>query len=601
MTNSHNTIQLILPTELGEFMTLTNQIRPTSVFLVSGGAKGITAKCAIRLAQQYPCKFILLGRSELLDSEPNLAKDCFDEPALKKRIMEHLLSLGEKPTPISVQKFYNKISSNREIKQTLAAIQQAGSDAEYLSVDVTDAYTLQQKLATVVERTGAITGIIHGAGNLADKLIEKKTEQDFEKVYTAKVKGLENLLSCVKPSQLEYLVLFSSVTGFYGNVGQSDYAIANEILNKSAHLVKQRYPECHVVAINWGGWDSGMVTLELKKEFVRRGIDIIPVETGTQMLVNELHPANRGTTQVVIGSPLVPPPAPLDPELRNYRIRRRLSLLANPFLLDHSIAGKPVLPATCAVSWIINACEQIYPGYKFFCYTDFKVLKGITFNETLANEYILDLQEIGKTDSQEILFLAKIWSKNSEGKIHYHFSIAQVQLVRELPKHPTYEHLNLEEDKIITNTGKDFYQTGKSTLFPLFHDASFQELKRVINISPEKITTECVWHEITDKQQGQFPVAWVNPYSIDLSTHPLWIWMQHFHQEICLPGGIQKYEQFLETPCNTSFYVSCEVKAKTATSVTADFIVHDHQGQVYSRLLGGKGIIIPTQSLRTGE
>ena len=91
-------------------MTTQTPIRPSSVFLVSGGAKGITAKCAIRLAQQYPCKFILLGRSELLDSEPNLAKDCFDEPALKKRIMEHLLSLGEKPTPISVQKFWSLYS-----------------------------------------------------------------------------------------------------------------------------------------------------------------------------------------------------------------------------------------------------------------------------------------------------------------------------------------------------------------------------------------------------------------------------------------------------------------------------------------------------------
>ncbi|MBD2770728.1 SDR family NAD(P)-dependent oxidoreductase [Iningainema tapete] len=578
-------------------MTAT-QIRTSSVFLVSGGAKGITAKCAIKLAQHHPCKFILLGRSELQENEPDWAKSCLEEPALKKAIMENLLSLGEKPTPISVQKLYNKITSSREIKQTLAAIQQTGSQAEYLSVDVTNLEALQQKLTAVIERNGQITGIIHGAGNLADKLIEKKTEQDFEKVYTAKVKGLENLLTCVKPSQLEYLVLFSSITGFYGNIGQSDYAIANEILNKSAHLVKQRYPACHVVAINWGGWDSGMVTPELKKEFARRGIDILPVETGTQMLVNELHPSNQETAQVIIGSPLIPPAIALNTELRTYRIRRQLSLTSNPFLLDHVIAGKPVLPATCAVSWIVDSCEQLYPGYRFLSHTDFKVLKGITFNETLASEYILDLQEIAKTDAQEIVFQAKIWSKTTEGKINYHFSIAQVQLVKEIPNSPTYEQLNLNEDQIITITGKDFYQTQTPTIFPLFHGASFQELQRVLNISPEKITTQCTWSEINDQQQGQFPVGWVNPYSIDLSTHPLWIWMQHFHQEICLPAGIQRYEQYSRTPYNTPFYVSCEVKTKTASSVTADFIVHDSQGKIYSRLLGGKGTIIPTQSLK---
>ncbi len=91
-------------------MTQT-QTRPASVYLVSGGAKGITAECTIKLAQKQPAKFILLGRSELLEIEPDYAQNCAEEPALKKRIMENLQSQGEKPTPISVQKIYNKIHS----------------------------------------------------------------------------------------------------------------------------------------------------------------------------------------------------------------------------------------------------------------------------------------------------------------------------------------------------------------------------------------------------------------------------------------------------------------------------------------------------------
>ncbi len=588
-------ISLPLIAARGKFMTTVAQIRPSSVFLVSGGAKGITAKCAIRLAQQYPCKFILLGRSELLETEPEWAKDCFDEATLKKRIMEYLLSLGEKPTPMSLQKVYNQISSSREIKETLAAIQKAGGQAEYISADVTDVSALNQKLATAVERIGQITGIIHGAGNLADKLIEKKTEQDFEKVYTAKVQGLENLLSCIKPSQLEHLVLFSSVTGFYGNIGQSDYAIANEILNKSAHLIKQKYPQCHVVAINWGGWDSGMVTPELKKEFARRGIDIIPVEAGTQMLVREMHLANHNTTQVVIGSPMTPPAATIEPELRSYRIRRKLALAANPFLQDHVIAGNPVLPATCAVSWMSDVCEKLYPGYKAFSSTDFRIFKGITFNETLADEYILDLQETSKNiDTHEVNFLCKISSKTPEGKTIYHFS-TQVKLLRDIPPAPTYENLNLVEDNIITTTGKDFYQTGESALF---HGSTFQQLRRVINISPDKITVECFWQEIDKTKQGQFPAYWINGFTTDLSTHPLWIWLYHYHQEICLPGQQERYEQFAKTPYNQPFYVSCEIKSKTQTGVVADFFVHDQQGTIYSQLLGGKGIIFPAKLMR---
>lgn len=575
-------------------MTQTAQLSPSSVFVVSGGAKGITAECTIKLAQQQPCKFILLGRSELLETEPDFAQNS-DESALKKCIMENLLSQGEKPTPMSVQKIYNKITSSREIKNTLAAIQKTGAKAEYISVDVTDTQALQEKLANAVQHLGPITGIIHGAGNLADKLIEKKTEQDFEKVYTAKVQGLENLLTCVNPSQLQHLVLFSSVTGFHGNIGQSDYAIANEILNKSGHIFKQQYPSCHVVAINWGAWDSGMVSPELKKAFAERGIEVIPVEAGTQMLVNELHPAYRENTQVVIGSPLVPFARELDSELCTYRMRRRMTVEENPFLLDHAIAGSPVLPATCALSWMIDSCEQLYPGYRFFAAQDFKILKGITFNESLASEYILDVEEISKTNAQQITFNTKISSKNANEKTFYHFS-AQIQLLLEIPTIPIYDAVNLESDNIITLTGKSFYQNGETTLF---HGPSFQEIQKVLNITTEKITTQCLWEQISDKQQGQFPVQWVNPYTTDLSMHALWVWTQHFHQEGCLPGQVAKYEQFATTPPNEPFYVSCEVKAKTPSSATADFIIHNREGQVYSRLLGAKAIIWSMKLLRS--
>ncbi|MFN6461388.1 MAG: SDR family NAD(P)-dependent oxidoreductase [Nostoc sp. DedVER02] len=575
-------------------MTQTAQLSPSSVFVVSGGAKGITAECTIKLAQQQPCKFILLGRSELLETEPDFAQNS-DESALKKCIMENLLSQGEKPTPMNVQKIYNKITSSREIKKTLAAIEKTGAKAEYISVDVTDTPALQEKLATAVQNLGPITGIIHGAGNLADKLIEKKTEEDFEKVYTAKVQGLENLLACVNPNQLQHLVLFSSVTGFYGNPGQSDYAIANEILNKSAHIFKQSYPSCHVVAINWGAWDSGMVTAELKKIFQERKIDIIPIAVGAQMLVKEMDNANHATAQVVIGSPLVPMAAELDSELRTYRIRRQMTLEANPFLHDHTIADSPVLPATCAMTWIINASEQLYPGYRLFNYQDFKVLKGITFNETLAKEHILEIEEISKVNLERIELKAKISSKNPEGRIHFHFS-AQLNLQREIPDAPIYESLNLEPDNIITATGKAFYQNGGATLF---HGPGFQEVKRVLNISPERITTECLWPELTAQEQGQFPVQWVNPYTTDLSMHALWIWTQHFHEEGCLPGKVEKFEQFEMIPHNETFYVSCEILAKTPSSAIANFIIHDRQGKIYSRMLGAHAIIWSMKMLRS--
>ncbi len=572
-------------------MTPKVKINPSSVFLVSGGAKGITAKGVIKLAQRFKCKWILLGRSDIAGDEPTWARDYFNESELKKRIMESLLAQGEKPTPKRVQEMFKTLSSRREIQKTLSALEQAGSQAEYLSVDVTDAIALREKLAPVVERFGPISGIIHGAGNLADKLIDKKTEQDFAMVYNPKVKGLENLLRCVSANQLDYLVLFSSVVGFYGNAGQADYALANEILTKSAHLVKQHHPDCHVVAINWGPWDSGMVTPELKKAYAARNIEILPVEGATQMLVKELDAAHQQTAQVIIGNPLPAPVTNLGPELHTHRIHRQLTLAANPFLEDHVIAGSPVLPATCAIAWMTNACEELYPGYKFFSLANFKVLKGIIFDKNLASEYILDLKEIVKNNSHEIEFEAKISSKNKKEKIRYHFS-TQVKILRQIPVPLTYDSLNLTPDQTIPSSRKSFYQNGALSLF---HGSSFQGVERILNVSSEKLTAQCVVPSLEERQQGQFPLQTFNPYIGDVQSHSIWLWLQHFHHSVCLPEGIAKFEQFAEVPFSKPFYLSMEVKSKTKTTVVADIITHNQQGKIYSYMEGAKATILPSK------
>ena len=78
-----------------------------------------------------------------------------------------------------------------------------------------------------------------------DKLIEKKTSQDFDAVCSTKINGLDALLKSVDQEKLTHLLIFSSAAGFYGNAGQSDYAIANEVLNRIALLFSQKHPKCH--------------------------------------------------------------------------------------------------------------------------------------------------------------------------------------------------------------------------------------------------------------------------------------------------------------------------------------------------------------------
>ena len=57
-----------------------------TVLLVSGGAKGVTAECIIRLAQSHPARFIVTGRSQIMD-EPAWARG-LENDALQKASIE---------------------------------------------------------------------------------------------------------------------------------------------------------------------------------------------------------------------------------------------------------------------------------------------------------------------------------------------------------------------------------------------------------------------------------------------------------------------------------------------------------------------------------
>jgi len=565
-------------------------ITPDTVVLVSGGARGITAQCVIKLAHHAPCKFLLLGRTPVNEPLPGWALDCPDDAELKRRAMTQLATQGKKATPQAVEKLFRQVRAQQEVEATLQAVRRTSSVVEYVNLDVTaPVQVLQKELAGPVQRLGKINGIIHGAGTLSDRRIEKKTIQDFETVFTPKVDGLRNLLKVAPAGQLDFLVLFSSVVGFFGNIGQADYAMANEVLNKAAYQIKREYPTCHVVSIDWGPWDSGMVTPELKRAFAERDMTVISTDAGADMLVKEItsqHTVDDQPVQIVVGQLPTRAASDISGELQKFEIRRHLSLDANPFLLDHQIGLYPVLPATCAASWIASVCEQLFPGFTFYQLEDFKVLKGIVFDENLAHEHILELNEIEKVPGERVKFAARIWSKGKSGRPLYHYSL-NVTLLRDMP--PTTIHNLTLPPSAGTDAGilgKALYEDGT-----LFHGPSFQGVQRVISLGEDRLVLECLLQPIPPDRQGQFPLQTYNPFAYDAIVQSLLIWAQRYYQAPCLPSHLVKLEQFRAIPFGILSLVDMKIVSHNQTSVVADIIVTDPQGVVLAKFTSLQGTI----------
>jgi acyl carrier protein len=348
-----------------------------SVVVVSGGARGVTAACVIALAHARRCKIVLLGRSPLNLQDAAKFAGCKTEAELKRTLIAEAQASGSMPKPADVARHVSQILATREIQATQDAIVQAGGQCKYVATDVQDATAVASALAGVRAEWGPIRAVVHGAGVLADKLLGEKTDEQFGRVFDTKVLGLRALLDATSEDPLTALCLFSSIAARTGNVGQADYAMANEVLNMVAVSEQQRRGRaCAVRSIGWGPWEGGMVTPSLKTHFEHMGVALIPLDVGARMFVTELECGTSDTVLVVSG-PAGTGPLGSDRTSSESSVELRVQRESQAFLADHRVAGAVVAPVVMVLEWLTRAARDAYPQLHVAAVRNLKVLRGI--------------------------------------------------------------------------------------------------------------------------------------------------------------------------------------------------------------------------------
>jgi malonyl CoA-acyl carrier protein transacylase len=274
-----------------------------SVLLVTGGARGVTASVALALARDYRPKMVVVGTSPLPSEEDEATRDVEDRDALKRIFIERMREAApESASPAQVQAALDRLIKDREIRANLAGMRAAGAEVDYLAVDVGDEKAFGRLIDDVYEKWGHIEGVIHGAGIIQDKLARQKKLESFDAVYSTKVAAARVLARKLRPECLRFLIFFSSVAARFGNSGQTDYAAANEALNKFADRLSQEWLHVNVVSINWGPWDGGMMSEPLLRLMEKRNIQPIPLQTGVRMCVEELARRHSGAAEILIAA-----------------------------------------------------------------------------------------------------------------------------------------------------------------------------------------------------------------------------------------------------------------------------------------------------------
>ena len=264
------------------------EIDENSVVLVTGGARGITALIGRAMARRYRCTLELVGRSAGLDAEDEdeELRTIADEPTIRRLLAERM-SRTAPVTPAAVEQRCRQIVAAREIRATLEAMREAGARVEYHCADVRDPRGFGALIDRLLVKHGRIDGVLHGAGLIEDKLLRDKTLESFDRVFSTKFAGA-SVLARKLAHDARFFVLFSSVAGAFGSRGQTDYAAANDALDKLAHHLHNTM-RGRVLSIGWGPWRGvGMVRPELEREYQRRGIALISPEAGVEGFFREL-------------------------------------------------------------------------------------------------------------------------------------------------------------------------------------------------------------------------------------------------------------------------------------------------------------------------
>ncbi|MEU1802363.1 SDR family NAD(P)-dependent oxidoreductase [Streptomyces sp. NPDC019937] len=261
-----------------------------SVVVLVGGARGITARCAIALASAARCRIELLGRTpEPTGPEAPDTAAAHDETALRAA-----LAARGGATPAGIEREAARILAGREVASTLAELGALGSRVRYRSVDVRDDAAVLQAVKQIHADHGRLDGAVYAAGVIEDRLIAEKPAESFGRVFGTKVDGARTLLDALAelPEPPSFTVLFGSISAALGNRGQVDYAAANDALETLGARWRARTGR-RALTVHWGPWapvgaHAGMVTPELGREYARRGISLIDPEEGALALLREL-------------------------------------------------------------------------------------------------------------------------------------------------------------------------------------------------------------------------------------------------------------------------------------------------------------------------
>lgn len=163
-------------------------------YLITGGTKGLGLEIASWLIDKGAKNLVLLSRS------------------------------GDKDPKVS-----SRIDSLRKL----------GANIKVYAVDVANLEGMTNVFSNIENELPPLDGIFHGAMVLDDGFLLDMNNERFKKVLKPKIDGTIILHELSKKFELNFFVMFSSLSSLIGHLGQANYVVANTMLDSFSYVRKK--------------------------------------------------------------------------------------------------------------------------------------------------------------------------------------------------------------------------------------------------------------------------------------------------------------------------------------------------------------------------
>ena len=258
--------------------------------IFTGSGRGIGAMLSQKIAAQYHSKIIVLDIIEIQEKTPLWASMNEAElAALKKQIWEDLKAdKTQKATPVMLERAFGRVKDSITLYNNLQKLRDLGSEVEYYHCDVMNSSMVKEVCTKIKAKNGRVDGLIHFAGLERSKLIYDKDPAEYYRIFDVKATSFASFLANNIVRDDGFFAFASSIAGKYGNLGQSDYASANDYLAKSAFsLTNQGY---RAISIAMSAYKNvGMGVRAGVETFLKsNGVDFVDPEDGMQIFLDEI-------------------------------------------------------------------------------------------------------------------------------------------------------------------------------------------------------------------------------------------------------------------------------------------------------------------------